>query len=250
MLLVLGGTADGRRLAEFFYQQQIPLLYSVAGLVRVPRVACEVVSGGFSQFGGLPAFIQQRGVRAILDVTHPYAQRMTTAAVNAAAALGLPYWRFHREPWQPQAGDQWQCFSSWEALVPALADFQRILLTCGQLSQPQLDLLDATELEQTRQYWLRTAVQPKVVLPQSIQWIKAIGPFAFEDEQQLFQAHRIDVLVSKNSGGDATSAKLAVARAEGIPVLMLNRPTLPPADIEFTTHLQCQGYVLEALREP
>ena len=83
-LLILGGTADGRQLAEILHRQGVPLIYSVAGLVRTPKVACEVVSGGFSQFGGLVEYSQQQGITAILDVTHPYAAKMSATAVSAA----------------------------------------------------------------------------------------------------------------------------------------------------------------------
>ena len=107
-LLVLGGTADGRRLAEFFHQQGLPVIYSVAGLVRAPAVSCEVVSGGFTPLGGLLSYIKQKGVTAILDATHPYAQTMSTTAVETAKACGIPCWRFHRRAWQAQPGDHWQ----------------------------------------------------------------------------------------------------------------------------------------------
>ena len=208
--------------------------------MRVPNVGCAVVSGGFSQFGGLPTFIKQKEIRAILDVTHPYAKTMSTTAASAARGNAIPYWRFHREAWRPQAGDHWQHFHSWEELAPALQPFRRIFLTCGQLNQQQLNLLPDNQ----RQYWLRTAVRPKAILPSNIHWLRAIGPFTFEDETALFQAHGIDALVSKNSGGDATAAKLAVARERAVPVFMLARPLLPQADSEFTTHQQCQQYVL------
>ncbi len=243
-LLVLGGTADGRCLADFFHHNNLSVIYSVAGLVRVPKLDCEVVSGGFSQFGGLPVFIQQNAISAILDVTHPYAENISVKAKSAAVQRNIPYWRFHREAWSPQNEDDWHTFYRWDDVVSALQSFERIFLSCGQLKQQQLNVLANSR----QQYWLRTAVQPEAVLPSNIHWIQAIGPFMLADENTLFQQHNIDVVVSKNSGGDFTSAKLVVARERKIPVFMLSRPSLPKADSEFTTYQQCQEYVLQRYR--
>ncbi|MCP4930323.1 MAG: precorrin-6A/cobalt-precorrin-6A reductase [Gammaproteobacteria bacterium] len=241
-LLILGGTADGRQLAEFFHQQGLPVIYSVAGLVRTPQLHCQIVSGGFTQFGGLTSFIQQHNVAAILDVTHPYAQTMSAKSVEAANNCGIPCWRFHRDAWQQQVGDHWQSFAQWSDLAKQLSQYQRVLLTCGQLSQAQLGLL---QHYRHQQQWLRTAVAPNIELPTTVHWIKAIGPFALDNERQLLKKHAIDVLVSKNSGGDATSAKLQAARELAIPVMMLDRPILPDPDQIFYTHQQCQVTVLE-----
>lgn len=240
-LLILGGTADGRKLASRLHKQGVPVIYSVAGLVRMPEVACKVVSGGFSQFGGLEAYIKEQAVTAILDVTHPYAQTMSATAMTTAKALDIPCWRFHREAWQRQEGDDWQLFQHWDALNQTLDNYTSVFLTCGQLTQQQVDDLGSNTKQQSI---LRTAVEPKHSLPNNMQWIKAIGPFSLDDELALMQSNNIDVLVSKNSGGDSTVAKLHAARKMNIPVLMLDRPTLPAADREFFNHDDCEAYVL------
>ncbi|WP_206443518.1 precorrin-6A/cobalt-precorrin-6A reductase, partial [Pseudomonas aeruginosa] len=61
----------------------------------------------------------------------------------------------------------------------------------------------------------------------------ARGPFSLDGERALFERLACDVLVSKNSGSQATEPKLQVAREMGLPVLVLARPALPPADREF-----------------
>ncbi|UZE97483.1 precorrin-6A reductase [Alkalimarinus alittae] len=242
-LLLLGGTADGRRLAKKLHQQGVSLIYSVAGLVRQPDVPCEVISGGFSQFGGLVEYIKQHAIVAILDVTHPYAAKMSATAVDASKTCCIPCWRFHRPAWEKQAGDLWQEFISWETLLPALKDKKTVFLTAGQLEQQAIDALTANE--QQRQL-LRTAVEPKVTLSDSMHWIKAIGPFNLTDELALMKTHNVDALVSKNSGGESTVAKIQAARALGVPVYMLERPTLPKADEIFTDSASCERFVVSA----
>lgn len=259
-ILLLGGTADGRILAETLHNKGFSVIYSIAGLVRTPTVPCDIISGGFTQYGGLEKFIAHNHVGAILDVTHPYAQTMSSKASVAAKACAIPYWRFHREEWQPTTADQWQSVNHWDEALALLNKKNHwpvsssktsskivskkaplILLTAGQLTRSFLEQLPAPPANQ--KHILRTAVAPKIDLPKNIEWIKAIGPFKLEDEQALMQRHQTTILLSKNSGGDATVAKLQAARELGVSVIMLERPLLPPADQLLLNRQDCCEFI-------
>jgi len=245
-LLLLGGTADGRKLAAALHQlPQVEVIYSVAGLVRQPKLDCSVISGGFSQLGGLERYVKQQQIDAILDVTHPYAAQMSSKACAAAKVCGITYWRFHRSAWQPTVGDNWQVFETVEQLPQLSQGYQRVLFTIGQLEQGLVDQL-ACQLAQgqgTARYIVRTAAPSKVDLPQAMDWLKAIGPFSLEDEMALMREHNVDLLVTKNSGGDSTSAKLEAARLLQIPVLIQTRPSLPSADKIFVEPQAVLDYI-------
>lgn len=233
-ILILGGTSDARKVVKALDQQGLlgenRLIYSIAGLVRVPELPCEVISGGFSQWGGLVKYLQKHKIDLLLDITHPFAKRMSTTAVEAAAELSIPCWRFHREEWTAQAGDQWRLFSDMDALVIAAEKYRSVLLTAGQLSQQVIDQLARYAQHRGQKQVIRTAAPAQAVLPDAMVWLKAIGPFKHEDERALLEQHKIDLLISKNSGGAATEAKLSAARELGIEVFMLQRPDLPEAD--------------------
>jgi precorrin-6A/cobalt-precorrin-6A reductase len=236
-VLLLGGTADARRLADRLHQAGVAVIYSLAGLVRVPKVDCELVVGGFTQFGGLAAYLCEKKVGAILDVTHPYAQTMSTKAVNAAKEVGIPCWRFHRPAWTIQDGDLWSEYDSDEDLLKQLNGFRVPLLSAGQMSEGLLE--QVIQLPSIERIVWRTAVPPKFNMPDSIEWIKAIGPFALEEERTLLVEQGVDVIVSKNSGGTATYSKLEAARELSIPVLLHRRPILLEADREFSDTQDC-----------
>lgn len=232
-ILILGGTSDARKVVKGLYDGDQPsgrVIYSIAGLVRVPQLPCEVISGGFSQHGGLEAYLKAQQIDLLLDVTHPFAARMSATAVAAAQAVDIPCWRFHREAWQQQADDRWREFSDWPELLEASARYQSLLLTAGQLSQPVVDQLAGQAERSGQRQVLRTAAPPQAALPETMQWLKAIGPFRYDDEKQLLQQYQTDLLISKNSGGAATEAKLTAARELGIEVFMLQRPELPAPD--------------------
>ncbi|MDI3323975.1 precorrin-6A/cobalt-precorrin-6A reductase [Pontibacterium granulatum] len=238
-LLLLGGTADARHITKALLEmscvptRSLQIVYSVAGLVRTPKLPCEVLIGGFSQFGGLATYIRDQKIDAILDVTHPFAATMSSTTVSVAKDLGIPCWRFHRPEWQKQPADKWRLFDDWQTLIPTLAAKQSVLLTAGQLTQDAMDQL-VTQANEGQRLILRTAAPPRVELPDSVEWIKGIGPFRLESERALFQHYGVDALVTKNSGGVSTEAKLHAARELGVEVFMLQRPELPDADQQFS----------------
>ncbi len=237
-LLLLGGTADARRMAAKLHDRHIDVIYSVAGLVRQPVLECRVVSGGFSQFGGLSRYIKQQQVTAILDATHPYAATMSGTALKEAKANNIPCWRFTRLPWQVEKGDNWLKFDDWLTMLPALTKKSSILLTAGQVKACYLNLL------LNHQVILRTAVQPTYELPNNVKWIKAIGPFGITEERRLLRQYKVDVMVSKNSGGEAVIAKIQAARELNVPVFMLTRPEIKAVDKNFDDIEACLAYVL------
>lgn len=238
-LLVLGGTADARQLVERGYAegvfggQNIEVVYSIAGRVRAPNLSCPVLSGGFRQLGGLQAYLAEQSMDGVLDATHPFAARMSEQAANACRALGIFCVRLNRPAWQPQPGDNWHYVSSPDAMLKALEPYQNLWLTVGQIPEFWLRALMQQEGDSPRKIMVRTAVPPDYTVPESVVWETDIGPFALADELASMQQHRIDVLVSKDSGGEFVEAKLAAARALGVPVYLYARPKLPAADAEF-----------------
>ncbi|WP_106476987.1 precorrin-6A/cobalt-precorrin-6A reductase [Phytohalomonas tamaricis] len=242
-LLVLGGTRDARRFAEALHDANVELIYSIAGLMGTPNAAFEIVSGGFSRLAlaghdtdtslaGLCRFIAARRIEAIADLTHPFAATISATAVAAAALCTIPCWRFERPVWQAQPGDDWRVVDNHDELLTTIAPFQRPFFTLGQSA---LHLLSRRG---SHQHWLIRSAQP---LPadapaQGYDFIQATGPFALAEERQLLRDQAIDVIITKHSGGAATEAKLIAARELGLPVVMLARPTLPPATAAFSDH--------------
>ena len=229
-LLVLGGTAEARRLAKHLHQTGLNVTYSIAGLVRTPDLDCIVISGGFTQFGGLANFVRDNKIYAILDLTHPYAVNISEQANEAARINQIPCWRYTRPPWQPQTGDDWHEFENWASLLPLLSNSQSVFFTAGQLEENLVSQLGQLKFNQLV---VRTAIKSGFDLPEQITWIKDIGPFNYESELALLKQYQIDAIVCKNSGGDATEAKLIAARQLGIRVFMVKRPFITPADKNF-----------------
>jgi precorrin-6A/cobalt-precorrin-6A reductase len=246
-ILILGGTADGRHLAAALHESGCTVVYSIAGLVRQPALECEVISGGFTQFGGLTTYLKKQSVAAVLDVTHPYAKVMSFTARESTQLCGIPYWRFHRPAWASAADDSWLHYQDWPELLNDLQLKKNVFLTAGQLPDVALQAFEIFGQKGQKQI-LRTAVEPKHELPVSMTWHKAIGPFSLEHERAIMVNNQVDALVTKNSGGTSMQVKLWVARELSIPVLMFTRPDIPDADKEFVSQLECQRFIDQWLK--
>jgi precorrin-6A/cobalt-precorrin-6A reductase len=246
-VLLLGGTADAITLAHTLHRRDIKLIYSIAGLVRQPELPCAVISGGFSRYGGLRAYIDSERISMLIDATHPYAAKMSNTAARVGAEAGIPCWRYLRPPWATQEGDNWHEFERWEQLADALFDHEAVFFTVGRLPQTFVDSLYLWSRNNAQRQWVRSAIKPAFDMPPSMSWIEAIGPYELELERELMKKHRIDALVSKNSGGAQTVAKLEIARERKIPVYMLKCPILPPVEREYSDLGECCEQICEHL---
>ncbi|MFD9005552.1 cobalt-precorrin-6A reductase [Streptomyces sp. NPDC059582] len=223
-ILVLGGTTEARRLAaDLAAWPGVRVTTSLAGRVARPgALDGDVRVGGFGGADGLAAWLRAHQVDAVADATHPFAAGITANAARATAATGLPLVVLRRPGWQPVRGDRWHPVASLDAaaeLLPRLG--RRVLLTTGRLGLAAFAGL--TRLH----FVVRSVEAPEPPMPPDSEVVLARGPFTPADESALLRAHRIDVLVTKDSGGTATSAKLTAARELDLPVVVVRRPALP-----------------------
>lgn len=224
-LLLLGGTADARRLAgRLSGRAGLEVLLSLAGRTETPaEQPVPVRVGGFGGAEGLADFLRREGIGAVVDATHPYAARISANAAQACARAGVPLLALRRPAWEPQAGDHWREVESVADAIAALgAAPRRVFLALGR------NEVRAFEAAPQHAYVVRSVdpVVPPLAVPQA-EYVVARGPFEDAGERALLAGRGIEVIVAKNSGGPATYAKMAAARALGIEVLLLRRPTLP-----------------------
>ncbi len=193
---------------------------SLAGRVRDPALpAGEVRVGGFGGADGLATWLRDHDVAAVVDATHPFASTMTAHAVDACAATGVPLVVLRRPGWPAEPGWVWaDSLAAAAALLPSLG--KRVFLTTGRTSLAAFAELDL-------EFLIRCVDPPSGPMPRRARVLLDRGPFTVDGERALMREHGIDVLVTKDSGGPLTSAKLAAARAEGVQVLVVRRPPLP-----------------------
>jgi precorrin-6A/cobalt-precorrin-6A reductase len=222
-VLLLGGTGEARELAALLDGRAgLRVISSLAGRVADPALpAGEVRIGGFGGVAGLASWLHDHQVSAVVDATHPFAETISANAVAACATAGTPLLSLVREPWTAGPGDQWHEVSSLPAAAGLLAALgSRVFLTTGRQGLATFADLDEPW------FLIRCVDPPAGPLPARHQVILARGPYDAAAERDLMREHRIDVLVTKNSGGPLTAGKLAAARELGIAVVMVSRGAL------------------------
>ncbi|MCW2535720.1 MAG: cobK [Modestobacter sp.] len=220
-VLVLGGTGEARRLAAGLVAEGVEVLSSLAGRVADPVLPeGDVRIGGFGGAAGLAGWLGEHRPRAVVDATHPFAAQITGNAVRAAATTGTPLLRLHRPGWTARPGDDWRWVDSLAEAAEAVAGFGTVFVTTGRQGVGAFAGVPGHCL-------VRSVDPPDPELPAGTTLLLARGPFSVADEVALMREHRVDVVVTKDSGGHLTEAKLTAARELGLPVVLVRRPPLP-----------------------
>lgn len=202
-------------------------IFSLAGRTTnpvLPPVAHRI--GGFGGAQGLADWLHAESIDAVVDATHPFAARISANAAVAARQMGVPILFLQRPPWRQEDGDNWTRVGDMGHAVAALgAQPVRVFLGIGRQ--------EVAVFKAARQhFYVVRAIEPPAAddLPPQSKVVLQRGPFELAAEREMLVAHGINVVVSKNSGGGATYAKIAAARQLGLPVVMVERAPLPEGD--------------------
>lgn len=234
-VLLLGGTAEARELAALLVDAGVPVTSSLAGRVSRPRLPVgEVRIGGFGGVDGLVDALRAGRCTHLVDATHPFAVGMRTHAVQAAERAGVPVVRLARPGWRehPLAAT-WTWADDWSAVTEAAAALgERPFLTSGRQTLGHFTHWEDRDV-------LVRVVEPLAPGDVPARWTVVLdrGPFTVEAEERLLAEHRVDVLVTKDSGGAYTAAKLEAAHRLGVPVVVRSRPA-PPAGMPEVSRAQ------------
>ncbi|MBN3947207.1 MAG: cobalt-precorrin-6A reductase [Nostoc sp. NMS7] len=227
-VLILGGTGDAAELAARVANiQGLEAITSLAGRTQKPSVPLgDFRVGGFGGVAGLASYLRGEEIDLLIDATHPFATQISFNAADAATEVGVPRLMLIRPPWEKLSSDRWIEVDSVEAAAASVGNQpQRVFLTVGRQ-----ELAAFAHLEKIW-FLMRMIDLPSddaLVPPGMILCDR--GPFTLNNERQILIHNKIDTIVSKNSGGDATKPKIIAARELGLKVIMVNRPAIPPGE--------------------
>ena len=238
MILVFGGTTEGKKVAGILEKHARPYYYST-------RTAIDFAAGQYGQYrhGALTAedlqvFCKAAGVKAIVHASHPFASVLHETICTGAQALSLPVYRFERSYPEREEHPLIRYVDSYKAATDWLQQHpvQRLLALTGVQTIAPL-----------QHYWQQHATIFRI-LPResSLASAKAAG-FPEEDlimempgdnlqqESALIKQHKIGAILTKESGESGfISTKIRAALENNIPILIVKRPALPETFIPVT----------------
>ena len=218
-ILILGGTAEARLLAERFVAEGHLVTTSLAGRTIDPVLPAGAVRiGGFGGAEGLAAYLRQEGFCRLIDATHPFARRISENAIKASAMTGVILEQHLRPRWQKQPGDRWKPVASLEAAAETLPPGATAFLALGR------QYLQAFTRRSDCRFVIRMVDAPEGPLPFADHLVVLGKPASTAaQEADLFTAQGVTHLVCRNSGGPAGYAKLIAARNLALPVIIIER---------------------------
>ncbi|WP_071674148.1 cobalt-precorrin-6A reductase [Nioella nitratireducens] len=224
-VLLLGGTTEATALARLLAEARVDAIFSYAGRTDKPMAQpLPMRVGGFGGVAGLVAYLRAEKISHVVDATHPFAAQMSTNAVAACAEAGVPLVGLERPGWHAEEGDAWTHVADMGGAVAALpSEGARVFLAIGKQHVSDFAVKPGNF------YLLRLVDPPKAALPlPNAEAVIARGPFDLASDRQLLERHAITHIVAKNGGGAGARAKLDAARALGLPVVLVDRPHVPP----------------------
>jgi precorrin-6A/cobalt-precorrin-6A reductase len=243
-ILILGGTGEARELAAGLTAAGIDVVSSLAGRVRQPRLpAGEVRIGGFGGAAGLAGYLRAESITGVVDATHPFAAAITANATEAAAETGVPLLVLRRPPWP--ADPSWQIVPDIVAAAAAVRAWpgESVFLTTGRRD------LGAFAADGGHRFLVRAVDPPEAEgpVPPRMTLVLDRGPYTVEGESALMREHGVGLLVTKNSGGPMTAAKLRAAHQLAVQVVVVERPPLPPGSAAVTTLAEALAWITSAV---
>ncbi|MGF1987861.1 MAG: cobalt-precorrin-6A reductase [Nostoc sp. ZfuVER08] len=227
-VLILGGTGDAAELAARLATiESVEIITSLAGRTREPLLPLgDLRVGGFGGVAGLVSYLEVMQIDLLIDATHPFATQISWNAVDAATKVRVPHLMLIRPPWEKVNGDRWIEVDSVAAAATVLQNqAQRVFLTVGRQ--------ELAAFAHFKDIWFLMRMidppAPDALVPPGMLLCDR-GPFTLQNEREILIQHNIDTIVSKNSGGDATYAKIIAARELDVKVVMVNRPPIPPGN--------------------
>jgi precorrin-6A/cobalt-precorrin-6A reductase len=217
-VLLLGGTAEAAAMAARLTDRGLPVTTSLAGRTREPApVKGNIRTGGFGGVEGLAEYLRRNDIALLIDMTHPFATRISANARAAASLSGVPLLAWQRPGWEKMDGDAWIGVPDISAAVAAIPANARALLALG--SQHIAPFAARADVH----FLVRMIDPPLVPLALPSHELLMAKPGNVEEEYKLLKDSQMTHIVCRNSGGKASYAKIAAARLLALPVIMITR---------------------------
>lgn len=226
MILILGGTTEGRKAIQVVESAGKPYYYStVSNEQMIETVHAIRITGGMQE-EEMTEFCRERQISLLIDAAHPFAIQLHRTLAKVSSRLQIPVVRFERQ-YPERDGRLIWCVDYADAIDRLRADGIRDLLA----------LTGVKTIAKLRPYWEKTLCRFRILnRKESLSLADASGfpreRLVFfkegEDEKRLFEQLRPDAILTKESGESGYfNEKVEAAQACGIPVYVIQRPALP-----------------------
>ncbi|HMM04220.1 MULTISPECIES: cobalt-precorrin-5B (C(1))-methyltransferase CbiD [unclassified Dysgonomonas] len=230
MILIFGGTTEGRKALSVCDGAAKPYYYSTKGdLQKVESVYAILLSGGLDEESMITC-CKENNIKLIIDAAHPFAGNLHGNIASASAKLEIPVVRYERS--YPEHTDDLLWFDSYNDAIHYLESNKIDNL---------LALTGVNTIAKLKPYWKRHNCWFRILDREESRTIAQANNFPYdkilyyrqgEDETPLFERIKPQAIITKESGDSGGfNEKADAARKLNIPFLVVKRPPLSPSFI-------------------
>lgn len=226
MILILGGTTEGRVAVRVADEAAATYYYSTKGTLQSIECAHGIRLTGAMNAEEMECFCRDHAIKLLIDAAHPFAQVLHQTIEKVSKCLQIPVIRYERR-YPPRDEDLTWCDSYADAIHQMEnKGIQRLLALSG-----------VNTLAPLRPYWrshttwfriLEREESLSLAEKQGFPQERLVFYREGEDELKLLEQLHPDAILTKESGFSGYfTDKVNAARQFGIPVFVVKRPTLP-----------------------
>ena len=230
MILIFGGTTEGRKAAAVCDEAAKPFYYSTKSTIQEVAIANGIRITGDMDEAGMKAFCLEKNIRLIVDAAHPFAEILHQNVAKISERLDIPVIRYERN--YPERSNRFLWFDLYEEVIDYLEknNIDNLLALTGVNTVPKL-----------KNYWQKHNCWFRILNREDSQTIirnekfppeKIIYYQQGEDELSLMERLNPKAILTKESGDSGGfDKKVEAATQLNIPVLVVKRPALSPTFI-------------------
>jgi precorrin-6A/cobalt-precorrin-6A reductase len=231
MILVFGGTTEGKRVCTAMENAGYPFWYSS----KAP-IAVNLPANGQYRYGAftpvtLEDFCTEHQIKTIIHAGHPFAALLHQTVAQVSMHMNIPVIRFERQYLPKQQHPLLRYVNSYEEVLTQLnvAGYEPVLALTGVQTIVRLE----TYWQKKKMFFRILPRDSSVTIARETGFPEANLLLSFpgttvEAEQEVIRATRAQAIITKESGESGfLSVKMAAAIATGIPLFIISRPVLP-----------------------
>lgn len=232
MILVLGGTTEGRKCVEVLDQGDSQYFYSTRGtLQEVNCIHGKHISGSMTT-EDMVQFCKTNAIKLIVDAAHPFASELHATVNSTSNLTGIPVVRYERQ--YPTLPEQAIACDGYE---DAISKMRR------EGVKKLLALTGVQTIAKLRKFWEETPTVFRILKrEESLEKAEAQGfPksnvvfYADKSTTELINLTNADAIITKQSGeSGGISDKMEAAVSAGVKIFVVNRPEMPREFITVT----------------
>ena len=236
MILVFGGTTEGKQVADTLNKLQLPFLYSTKTKTNgvIPQLG-RCIHGALDE-NAIKSLCHYEQIDLIIDAAHPFAVNLHQTVASSARTLSTSLVRYERVGQERLS----------HPLVRYVTDYNEAVLLLQKLGNPSLLALSGVQsIPKLTKYWRDSVTyfrildrpESKVIADQNHfpreRLILGYPSESLAQEVSLYSALNIKAILTKESGHNGGQAiKIKAAIKMNIPAIIIKKPLLP--DCDFT----------------